>query len=132
MLTPVKIGLGFIGMFVLLITFALTRTPDNIRVSVASSQENQFDDAWTDIMKPLALKKGDLERQRVAVPEPKVVATVPVPVDAVEESEPIAPALTVGKKVKAMPAKQRGHSDICQRHNMRKVTIGKRWRCRKK
>jgi hypothetical protein len=129
MLTPVKIGLGFIGMFVLLITFAMSRIPEGVVDVVETPRQDQFDTAWLDVMKPLALKKGDLERQRV-VDEPKVVATVPVPVDAVEE-EPAQVPPTV-RKTKAVPVVNHRHSDICQRHNMRKVTIGKRWRCRKK
>jgi hypothetical protein len=122
----IKIGLVFMGV-VLLMTYALSRvsTPP---VKVVQTQEEQFDTAWLDVMKPLALKKGDMDRRTVVpVPEPKVVTTVPVPVDTMEEP---SPALT--RKIKAVPT-QRGHRDICQRHKMHKVITrnGKSWRCRK-
>jgi hypothetical protein len=128
----IKIGLGFVGVFTLL-TYALSRNVPPKPVAVAAvetPQQDQFDTAWLDVMKPLALKKGDMDRKRVLVPEPKVVTTVPVPVDTMEEPERLAPALT--RKTKAVPT-QRGHRDICSRHKMRKVITrnGKSWRCRK-
>jgi len=128
-MTPIRIGLGFVGMFTILITFAMTRMPASVTTAKA---EVRFDDSWNDIMNPLkfAALKAEIEKPVVIEPKPRTVTT--------ERVILAVPAVLPDEEVSAPPVRQRvkrvqQRGDVCTRHRMHKVVTrgGKSWRCRK-
>jgi hypothetical protein len=123
--------LGGAALLALVITLAFARQSP-APVAVASPPAEQE-----------PLKKQDrvpvrvvaIEALKKAMSEPKLVPTETIraeppptiipPIVQVQEDEP-APKR---RRVKAATVKR--STDICQRHGMRKVQYGKRWRCRR-
>lgn len=127
----IRLALAGVGIFTLLMVFAVQRSP----APADAAEEDRFDEAWIDIMRPLALKTADIEH--TASTEPKPVVTeriIPSAPDGAPTSMPPVLAV-VDDDDKPSPASRhrRQPRDICSRHNMRKVAIrsGKSWRCRK-
>ena len=127
-MTPAKIVAGFTGMMSLLMVFAMTRGSEPKSSSVtaeAVASDERFDAAWIDTMKPLTLKKADMERVKAAATDPRPVATERI---LVEQPSTIPPVVMVEKH---RHHERAAVSDVCVRHKLRKVTMGKKWRCRK-
>ena len=103
-------------------TLAITRIPSR----AAAVAEERFDAAWRDVMVPVTLKKADMEKSAFVDAPAKVVT---------ERISPGAPASVPPVVVMAdedKPAiRRRRYVDVCTRHGLRKITHGKRWRCRK-
>jgi len=91
--------------------------------------EERFDDSWNDVLKVVALNKANMLKVAATTdPKPVVTERILPPSDT--------PAIVPPMIVLSPPSKRsRRHvvaptKDICARHNLRKVTVGKRWRCR--
>lgn len=117
-MTHFKLAMGAVAMLTLLIVFATQRIP--VPEKIIEVPSNKFDDAINATTQSgneyAVLKKADLERP------PKIVQTERV---------------IVPEETPTPPPKERRHNhsegkDVCARHNMRKVTYGRTWRCRKK
>lgn len=109
-------GIGGAVMVVIAATFALGRGP----VPVHQQRDKPFQDAiWHDDVATLALNSARIEAMNM----PRMVQTEAI------RPEP-DPLLSVLSEPVAPPPKRQA-SDICARHNMRKVWYGSRWRCRK-
>ncbi len=102
---PIKTTLVVTGFLVILFTFISHRT-------VGSKQEI-FDQANAETLIRYGLAQIDVPKP---VEVERVVMVIP----------PEAP-LPVAKPAK----KEKVESNTCTRHGMRKVTYGKRWRCKK-
>jgi hypothetical protein len=128
--TPTKMVLGFAGVLTLVLTYAIQRIPAPAK---PVQMESKFDVA--DNFPAAVLKKQD----RVRVID--LASTEPRPVETARVVPPGAPALAPPVLVvqEDKPARQhrRRHAearsqDVCARHNMRKVKVGRyKWRCRK-
>jgi hypothetical protein len=107
-------------------TLAITRIPSRAAPIAAAVAEERFDAAWRDVIVPVTLKKADMEKSAF-VDAPAKVTT--------ERITPGAPASVPPVVVMAdedKPAiRRRRYVDVCARHGLRKITHGKRWRCRK-
>ena len=123
-MTPAKI---VAGMMSLLMVFAMTRIPvpeKSIVINEVKAQD-KFDEAWIDTMKPLVLKSADMEKHVSTDPRP--IQTERILTEPVAAPPPIPPVIMVDE---VRPSRKRHeHSDVCVRHGMHKVTIGRRWRC---
>jgi hypothetical protein len=145
MLTPTKIVIGFAGISVLVLTYAVQRIPAPAKPIV---MESKFDAAWANDFQAAVLKKQDRIRvigiNREAVPaEPVPVTTeviridptptvpklVALPDDALDETgtEPKYSKRTKRQRI------ARAEHNVCTRHHMRKVVTrgGRSWRCRR-
>jgi len=130
-MTPFKITMAVTAMpTLLMVLFALQRIPvpaDPITVAVAA--EEQFDDAWTDTMQPLALRKADLEKTLATTTEPKPVAAERILLDV---STKVPPVIVSFAEDKPRHRRHAEHRDVCPRHGKHKVVTrgGRSWRCR--
>jgi hypothetical protein len=107
-------------------TLAITRIPSRVAPIAAAVAEERFDAAWRDVMVPVTLKKADMEKSAFVDAPAKVTterispgapASVPPVVVMVDEDKPAI--------------RRRRYVDVCTRHGLRKITHGRRWRCRK-
>jgi len=106
---------GASALFSLMIVFA-TRSEEPPIVA-AVEESDQFADIWREAAVNTALKSASLR-----VPnEPKVVQTEVVLPPIIATPEEITPKLK-----KKLILKQ----DICERHGMKRVEHGRRWRCK--
>jgi hypothetical protein len=145
---------GVATTFALVLALALPRTPaaDPILIAEAIAEE-RFDEAWIDVMRPLALKNADLERTAYTVSaESKPVVTersgtanagriTPAPDGAPASMPPVVVVQDEDEPPAPWHRRQRASNgtgkinmpNICTRHHMHKVMIrgGKSWRCRK-
>ena len=95
--------------------------------------EEGFDDAWNDSLKVVALNKANMARVAIA-PDPKPVVTERIlpPSDTPAIVPPMIVLSPPSKRSRRhVTAPTKPTKDICARHNLRKVTVGNRWRCRK-
>ena len=109
---------GASALFSLMIVFA-TRSdvPQTVAATVSVGEDDSFYDIWREAAVNTALKSASLR-----VPnEPKVVQTEVVLPPIIATPEEITPKLK-----KKLILKQ----DICERHGMKRVEHGKRWRCK--
>jgi hypothetical protein len=111
-----KLALGGAAAMSLLLVFFASRD--------APKPASKFDDAFSET-NPAILKKSD----RI-IPLSKPIVTERVIPDPPESVPPVV------ERPKPVPRedteKRRRHvSNVCERHGMRKVTIGRRWRCRR-
>jgi len=96
--------------------------------------ETKFEAAWVDTETVVAKKQDRVRLIEIVSAAPKPVVTERItPPDA-----PVVPPVLVVQDVdKPAPQHRRHHvearsRDVCARHNMRKVMVGKyRWRCRR-
>ena len=113
------------GCFVAVVVVAIARIP--IPVDPIVIEASRFDTAWTDFNQS-TVKKTDriipLTASKAVVTE-RIIPDAPVGVPSV-----IAPA-EADKPVVQHRRRIEKRRDTCARHGMRKVQIGKRWRCRK-
>ena len=109
---------GASALFALMVTFAArTDVPQTVAATVSADEGDQFADIWREAAVNTALKSASLR-----VPnEPKVVQTEVVLPPIIATPEEITPKLK-----KKLILKQ----DICERHGMKRVEHGKRWRCK--
>lgn len=112
-MTHFKIALGAVAIFSLLFVFATQRKPEPV---MARFEEANWDTA--------VLKKAD----RL---EPKPIVTERIIPDPPERSVPPVVELPVPVQRKVVEKHRRHVSNVCERHGMRKVNYGRRWRCRK-
>lgn len=129
-MTLFKITMAVTAMFTLLMVFALQRIPVPADpITVAAAAEEQFDEAWTDTMRPLALRKADLEKTLATTTEPKPVAVERILLDVSTKVPPVIVSFAEDKPV----TRHRRHVErnTCTRHGKRKVVTGRRgWSCR--
>src|SRR5580765_2876469 len=85
--TPLKIMMGAVALFALLLTFALSRVPAEKQAHAAIPSE-KFDEAWSDVLRPLSsegLRKADMER--IFTTDPKPVVTERIVVEPVASED---------------------------------------------
>jgi hypothetical protein len=116
MASPLKITslvFGGSALFALMLSFAARNDVPQI---VAAAEIDQFDDNWRDSVRVVALKSASLMDTEPKSIKTEIVSPSIPPIVMVEEEKP----------------KRRHHveRDICQRHGLRKVIRGKRWRCK--
>lgn len=129
-MTLFKITMAVTAMFTLLMVFALQRIPVPADpITVAAAAEEQFDDAWTDTMRPLALRKADLEKTLATTTEPKPVAVERILLDVSTKMPPVIVSFAEDKPA-TRHRRHAEHRDVCQRHGKHKVAIRRSWRCR--
>ncbi len=87
-----------------------------------------FDRVWKDSASKVALAAPKVTDRIIPTPpEPKVEVAIAEP-----EPEPAPAIYRRSKKVREVRRERRSRGDVCQRHKMRKVFVGKyKWRCRK-
>jgi type IV secretory pathway VirB10-like protein len=129
-MSPIKILLAFSAMAALLMVFAIQRLPGDERIEVPKAQFIETLPAQTSV----ATKSDPIRIIDTIRPEPKPVVTERVVPDAPGREPPVA---KVDEEATERPAvrrmrQARAESNVCTRHNMRKVMVGKyRWRCRR-
>jgi hypothetical protein len=85
---------------------------------------NKFDLAHNDTVRVVPLKKADLERP-VETPKPVVIERVAALAPVAIPDPPPLPLRTTRR------SRRDTSGNVCARHNMRKVVIGRSWRCRR-
>jgi type IV secretory pathway protease TraF len=98
---PIATTLSIIGLVVLLFTFVSYRAVNSKEDEVKADAFIKYGLARIDVPKPI-----EVERVVLVIPP----ETVPVPVPK--------------------PVMKKAESNVCTRHGMRKVTYGRRWKCR--
>ena len=106
--------IGGAVMTVIAASFALGRGPAH------QLRDKPFNDALHEDIGTLAMMSEQIE----AMNKPKVVQTEPI------KPEP-DPLLMVLSEPQPMRRKAVAATDICAKHNMRRVYYGSTWRCRK-
>jgi type IV secretory pathway protease TraF len=102
---PIATTLSIIGLVVLLFTFVSYRAVSSKEDEVKADAFIRYGLARIDVPKPI-----EIERVVLVIPP----ETVPMPAPK--------PAVKSEKKIE---------SNVCTRHGMRKVSYGKRWRCKR-
>ena len=129
-MSPIKMLLAFAAMTSLLAVLAIQRLPGDDRIEVPVAQFVETPPAQTSV----ATKSDPVRIIETVRPEPKPVVTERVVPDAPGREPPVA---KVDEEATERPAvrrmrQARAESNVCTRHNMRKVMVGKyRWRCRR-
>jgi hypothetical protein len=130
-MTPTKIVLAFAAMTSLLTVFAIQRLPGDERIEVPKVA----DEVQTSVV-----KKTDMVRQIDMVAPPVAAMSKPVVTERIVPEAPVAtPPVAATEEGEQRPAKKSkqvyasAESNVCTRHNMRKVMTrgGKSWRCRR-
>jgi hypothetical protein len=128
-MSPIKILFALAAMTSLLTVFAIQRLPGDERIEVptpalpfAQKSDPLFSVAPPKVDPVRIIDTSKLVTERVV---PDAPAAEP-PVATVEEDE--QPVVRRNRQVR----QARAESNVCTRHNMRKVMVGKyRWRCRR-
>ena len=87
--------------------------------------ETRFDETWSETVRVIGLGKAD----RLTMESKPVVTERIVAVPAALNVPPVAMPVEADKP--AVRRRRHVAVDVCTRHGLRKVTYGKRWRCRK-
>jgi hypothetical protein len=114
--------LGGAALLVLVLTVAFGRQSPAPVAAVAQQQEDETPAKKQDRLMPPRDFGIEALRSAMSTPDPRPVTV---------QTETILPPVV---QVQARPTKVasvKRVTDVCQRHGMRKVTIGKRWRCKR-
>ena len=131
MITPVRMMLGFAGIAMLSAVTAIYHIPAPA-APITLGLTPKPDPAWASSFEVAMARKQDkirtIELSKIE-PVPVHTERVTVPADVI-----IPPVTPPDAKPVAKPVRTRhAESDVCSRHNMRKVSIrgGRSWRCRR-
>jgi hypothetical protein len=134
--TPFRAATGVAALVALLGVFAIPRGN-----SVQAPREpSRFDEAIADASIYAPTKKGDMAVRviEIAKPDlqqasfdPRPVKTERVTPETPAQMPPIVRVEDDAKPVRRRYAERSRGRDVCASHGLRKVTIGKRWRCKK-
>ena len=121
-MTHFKIACAAVAAMTLLTVFAIGRSPD----PPVPQPDNSFDRTWREAAGPAALVTTAIEMPPKTV-KTEVVKLENPPTESPLKEEPPPPP------PKAKPQKTKfAETNVCTRHNMRKVRVGRySWRCRK-
>lgn len=140
MRSHLKYALAAAAITALAATLALGRSGSTTATTLSGSTEietSSFDEIWRSASVPLALTV-----RQIAMSPPPVETTAPPPATVVppvirpeaEEETEVAEAEAATKRRRYVTRQKirKSGRDICARHNMRKVKVGRyRWRCRR-
>jgi len=108
--------IGGAVMTVIAASFALGRGP------VHQLREKPFNETLHEDLATLAMMSDQIETMN----KPRMVQT-----ESVKPIEPDPLMAVLSTDPAPQPIRRKAESDICTRHNMRKVYYGSTWRCRK-
>jgi hypothetical protein len=127
------------GICALLLLLSACRDEPQPPPKAADPTPPTFDQTWNEDAGKAALLAAGKEALMAAMTGPRkiiterVVPEEPKPPPVVQEQEEEEPSPKVHRtRREAKREKRTARGDVCQRHRMRKVLIGKyKWRCRK-
>ena len=132
---------GVTALAVLVVVFAIQRVPSAERIEVPKpTLQDRLDSVepmkkQDRIIRAVPIVRADptpVKTERIVAQEPPsmaIAAAAPLPVSEPVEEE--APRPRTKRRV-AVTHHAATRGDVCRRHNMRKVMVGKyRWRCRR-